>query len=195
LAYSKDDASVNGQALGLTNRTAIIDTGTSKICQYLNLLIQALLIIPPDDAVTIHSAIPSSITDGQGDFAFPCSTSVQLAVSFGGKSFNISPKDYVGQPLDGGNNLCQSNIVGQQVGGPNQWLLGDVYLKNVYTVFDYDNNQVGFGAKTSNGSSSGDTGNQQQFMASSDARRSSGSATMTLIYGIGSVFLSMILFF
>jgi cathepsin D len=99
------------------------------------LLIQALIFVNPDDAVTIHSAIPGSVTDGQGDFAFPCSTSVQLAVIFAGKSFTISPKDYVGQPLNGGNNLCQSNIVGQQVGVSNQWLLGDVFLKNVFPCF------------------------------------------------------------
>src|SRR5271169_263776 len=94
------------------------------------------MIITPDDASTIHNAIPGSVTDGQGDFAFPCSTSAQLAVSFAGKSFNVSPKDYVGQPLNGGNNLCQSNIVGQQVSASsNQWLLGDVFLKNVFSCF------------------------------------------------------------
>jgi cathepsin D len=89
------------------------------------------MIIPPDDASTIHNAIAGSITDGQGDFAFPCSTSADIAIKFAGHAFSISPKDYVGPPLNGSNNLCQSNIVGQQVGGPDQWLLGDVYLKNV----------------------------------------------------------------
>ena len=96
------------------------------------LLISALIIIPPDDASTIHAAIPGFITDGQGDFAFPCSTSNNIAIRFAGHDFSISPKDYVGPPLNGSNNLCQSNIVGQQVGDANQWLLGDVYLKNVF---------------------------------------------------------------
>jgi len=93
----------------------------------------ALLIIPPNDALTIHNAIPGSITDGQGNFAFPCTTNADFAVSFAGTSFSISPKDYVGAQLSGSNSLCQSNIVGQQVGGPNQWLMGDVFLKNVHS--------------------------------------------------------------
>lgn len=89
------------------------------------------MIIPPNDAATVHDAIPGSVTDGQGNFAIPCSTTINLAVGFSGKTFNISPKDYVGQQLTRENNLCQSNIVGQQVGGPDQWLMGDVFLKNV----------------------------------------------------------------
>ena len=89
------------------------------------------MIIPPEDATTIHDAIPGSVTDGQGNFAFPCTTNANLAVSFAGKSFSISPKDYVGVQLTGSTSLCQSNIVGQQVGGPTQWLMGDVFLKNV----------------------------------------------------------------
>jgi Eukaryotic aspartyl protease len=96
----------------------------------------------------LHNRIPDTITDGQGNFAFPCNTTTALDLVFGGTSFTISPKDYVGAALTGTNgDLCTSNIVGQQIGSETQWLVGDVYLKNVYTVFDYDNNQVGFGAK------------------------------------------------
>jgi hypothetical protein len=91
------------------------------------------LIIPPNDATTLHDAIPNSVSDGQGNFAMPCSTTSDLAIVFGGKSFSISPKDYVGGPLQGSgaNALCQSNIVGQSVGNATQWLSGDVFLKNV----------------------------------------------------------------
>jgi Eukaryotic aspartyl protease len=90
----------------------------------------ALMIMPPDDATTLHNAIPNSVTDGEGNFAVPCSTNSDLAVVFGGTSFSISPKDYVGAPL-GTDALCQSNIVGQTVGNATQWLSGDVFLKNV----------------------------------------------------------------
>jgi cathepsin D len=33
--------------------------------------------------------------------------------------------------------------------GTDIWLVGDVFLKNVYTVFDYDNAQIGFGSLAS----------------------------------------------
>ena len=89
------------------------------------------MLLPPNDAAALHEAIPGSVTDGQGNFAFPCSTNVDIAVIYNGNSFSISPKDYVGGPISGSGNICQSNIVGQQVGGETQWLLGDVFLKNV----------------------------------------------------------------
>jgi cathepsin D len=97
------------------------------------------MLLPPDDALTLHNAIPGSVTDGQGDFGFPCSTDAEIAVIFNGQSFSISPKDYVGPPLNGTGTegLCQSNIVGEQVGSADQWLLGDVYLKNVGPSFPY----------------------------------------------------------
>lgn len=90
--------------------------------------------IPPNDADTIHSAIPGSVTDGQGNFAFPCGTDATLAITFAGRSFTISPKDYVGAAVTGEDNLCQSNIVGQTIGSTTTWLLGDVFLKNVLTL-------------------------------------------------------------
>jgi cathepsin D len=91
------------------------------------------MIIPPADANVLHDAIPGSVTDGQGNYAFPCQTQAEVALVFGGKSFVISPKDYVGAPLTSPSGLCQSNIVGQQIGTPDQWLNGDVFLKNVLT--------------------------------------------------------------
>jgi hypothetical protein len=35
--------------------------------------------------------------------------------------------------------------VAKQTFGPSQWLLGETFLKNVYTLFDYDGARVGFG--------------------------------------------------
>jgi cathepsin D len=111
------------------------------------MLISAIIMTPPNDATILHQEIPGSKTDGEGNFFLPCNTDTEVSVILGGISFQISPKDYVGSQLS--TNLCQSNIVGQLVGNPTQWLLGDVFLKNVYTVFDYDHNQVQFGAVAS----------------------------------------------
>jgi len=91
----------------------------------------ALVLMPPDDAAVLHDAIPNSITDGQGNFAIPCNTNASIQVQFNGQKFSISPKDYVGVPIKSSGNMCVSNLIGQQVGSPNQWLMGDVFLKNV----------------------------------------------------------------
>jgi cathepsin D len=160
------------------------------------------MIVPPNDADTLHNAIPGSVTDGQGNYAFPCSTDADIALVFGGQPFSISPKDYVGGPLNGTSNLCQSNIVGQQIGGPNQWLNGDVFLKNVYSVFDFDNNQIGFGSKTTNSTGSQPVVTGQTLVATSQATSTATSAggriigpsaQRTLFWGLGSVMLVMVL--
>jgi len=128
------DMAVNGKSLGLSSATtAIIDTGTT------------LMIVPPADATAILTALsPGAATNNQGSFTLPCDTTTPLTVTFGGQKLDISSKDYVGQQVAPGSKNCMSNIIGQQIGGANQMLLGDVFLKNVYSVFDLDKNAVGF---------------------------------------------------
>lgn len=42
---------------------------------------------------------------------------------------------------------CVGALAGQDLGlGTNVWLLGDSFMKNVYTVFSFDQNAVGFAA-------------------------------------------------
>jgi len=127
-----DDAGVDGKVLGVKGRSAIIDTGTSFV------------LMPSDDAVALHKLISGSTQSGE-TFTVPCSATEIVQLSFGGVNFNISTADYVGRRLGGG--ACASNIIGRQTFGTTQWLVGDVYLKNVYTVFDFDGSRVGFGVK------------------------------------------------
>jgi hypothetical protein len=140
----------------------------------------------------------------KGIFALPCNTTVDISLVFGGTPFTISPKDYVGAQLTGTlSNLCTSNIVGQQIGNADQWLVGDVFLKNVYlsqrsahdrfiTVFDFDNNQIGFGSKPTVGTGSS-TRNKISFMAASEAGpKKFGGMNVVLGYG-AIVVISLIL--
>lgn len=133
------DAGVNGKALGITGRSAIIDTGTSFI------------LMPSQDALKIHSQIPGFKQDGE-TFSVPCDTTAVVQFSFGKQSYNITTADWRGLRLQSG--LCRSNIVGRQTFKDTQWLVGDVFLKNVYSVFDFDQKRVGFGVKSADGSSS-----------------------------------------
>lgn len=126
-----DDATVNGMPCNFTDRSAIIDTGTSYA------------ILPPNDAETLHSLIPGASKFGS-DFVLPCDSDAELRVTFSGVSYAISPKDYVGSKSG---SKCTSTIVGQETFGEKVWLLGDTFLKNVYAVFDYDNNKIGFAGR------------------------------------------------
>lgn len=110
--------SVNGRSI-LTSRTAILDTGTT------------LIIAPPDDADAFHAAIPGAISDGQGGFTIPCNTKAKVSFTIGGKRFGILPMDLTVQPVDPNDleGTCISGVSSGEIGGVNQWLVGDVFLK------------------------------------------------------------------
>lgn len=124
--------SVGGQDLGLTGRTGILDTGTT------------LIVAPTQDAEAVHAKIPGSQSDGQGGFTIPCTTNAVVSMTFGGKAFDINPVDLLFTPVDP-NNLqgdCISGISAGQIGGPQQWLVGDVFLKNAYYSTNVNKNQI-----------------------------------------------------
>ncbi|KAF8591109.1 aspartic peptidase A1 [Ramaria rubella] len=124
--------SVNGQDTGLQGRTAILDTGTT------------LVIAPPQDALAVHQLIPGAASDGQGGFIVPCTTNASVALTFGGQSFAIDSRDLATLPLNPqdptGN--CTSGISSGAVGGGDEWLVGDVFLKNAYFSTDVTNNEI-----------------------------------------------------
>ncbi|XP_014558721.1 hypothetical protein COCVIDRAFT_93807 [Bipolaris victoriae FI3] len=132
-------ASVDGKdalssAPGNAGRLAIMDTGTSFI------------LIPESDAQAIHSAVKDHTQNGE-TFFVPCDTKAQLAFSFNNVAYNISTADWIGEKVEGQGGLCRSNIIGRQTFKANQWLVGDVFLKNVYSVFDFEKERVGLGVK------------------------------------------------
>ncbi len=153
-----DDAGVDGNALSLTGRTAIIDSGTSFV------------LMPPSDAQQMHSLIPGAAQNGE-QFTVPCSSRQSMQITFSGVTFDISYKDYVGRETGDGQ-ACFSNVVGRQTFGDTQWLVGDVFLKNVYAVFDLDQNRVGFGTKADS-----PTSTDEESSASSDSPAESSSST------------------
>jgi hypothetical protein len=130
-----DDAGVDDTWLKVNGRTAIIDTGTSFI------------LMPPADAQKLHKLIPESTQNGE-QFNVPCASSAKVQITFSSVTYEISPRDYVGKSVSGDGKACSSNIIGRQAFGDKQWLVGDVFLKNVYAVFDLDRNRVGFGRKS-----------------------------------------------
>lgn len=127
-----DAVSVNGTDLGLTGRTAILDTGTT------------LLLVPQADAQVIHQAIPGAVDRGNGTFTLPCTSTASLALTFGGQSFAIDTRDLTFAPVDRNNGTgdCISGISGTRLDGPTQWLAGDVFLKNAYFSTNVGKNTI-----------------------------------------------------
>jgi len=117
-----------------TNALAAIDTGTT-------------LIGGPADAVAqIYASIPGSQAgtgDMEGYYTYPCSTAVQVTMAFGGQSWPISSADFEAQDLDG--NTCMGAFFSLETGSNTPaWIVGDTFLKNVYSVFRFSPPSVGF---------------------------------------------------
>jgi len=129
--------------LSIPQPLSAIDTGTT------------LIGAPHDDVVALYNSIPGSVDLGVNDpgfFAFPCSVDVTVSMSFGGKSWPINPVDFnAGEISNGRNPLCLGAIFDLSLGTNNAvpadvptWIIGDTFLKNVYTVFRSSPPSVGF---------------------------------------------------
>lgn len=130
-----DSTRLSGTELTFNStRNAVVDTGTT------------LIVMPPDDALSLHSYISGAQTDGS-NYAVPCSTNMTLQLGFGGAVWTIDTSDMVGSPVSDGSDMCASNVQGIDFAGGSTWLVGDVFLKNVYSVFDMDQRRVGFANK------------------------------------------------
>ena len=83
-------------------------------------------------------------------FFSACETTVTISFSFGGKSWPISAQDMNLGRISTGSDICAGAIfdlgadpnINSTGGLP--WILGDTFLKNVYSVFRYDPPSIGF---------------------------------------------------
>ncbi|KAH9809900.1 aspartic peptidase A1 [Melampsora americana] len=121
---------------------AFLDTGESVI------------LAPSQVAKSLYSSIPgmkSIDIGGEETFYVPCSTKVTFAMSFGGQTYGIQEDDFVLQSSrdDDDNNLCLGAVSG--TGLFQSWVVGDIFLRNVYTVFNSSEPaSVGFGRPVEN---------------------------------------------
>ncbi|KIM57203.1 hypothetical protein SCLCIDRAFT_1219652 [Scleroderma citrinum Foug A] len=134
-------ASVNvqGKSIPLGNSAyAAIDTGTSNIAA------------PASAIQTIYSQIPGSkpaTGTWAGYYQYPCSTTVNVTFSFGQSTWTMSPADFSFYQLPGSQCIGAffESTSGGNINGVS-WIIGDAFLKNVYTVFRYNPAAVGFAA-------------------------------------------------
>ncbi|KAI1799297.1 acid protease [Daldinia bambusicola] len=169
-AIPLDDVLFGGKSAGVKGRLAYIDTGTTFVFG------------PPDDVAALYKLIPGSKTIDNGEtYTVPCDTDGEVAFSFSGKTYTASSKDFITAPNSA--NICYGSVYGMEfVAGA--WLLGDMFLKNVYSVFDMDRRQIGFAARaTSSSGSSSSASPSGTSTASPSGSGTSGSATATATSG------------
>ncbi|KAH8919648.1 Asp-domain-containing protein [Atractiella rhizophila] len=121
-----------GQEMELESTGAAIDTGTS------------LIGMPTDLAEILNNEIGAK-KSWNGQYTVDCSvvpTLPQLGFRFGGKDYHIEATDYI---LNTGG-TCISAFFGMDIPPPTGplWIVGDVFLRKWYTVYDLGRNAVGF---------------------------------------------------
>jgi len=129
---------VNGQSMSLGGTAqssySAIDTGTT-------------LIGGPSSVVQeIFAAIPGSKPASgnyEGYYTYPCGSTVNVSLSFGGgTSWQINPADFMLVQITA--DECLGAFFALDATGGPSWIIGDTFLKNVYSVFQFNPPSVGF---------------------------------------------------
>ncbi|KAI6013047.1 Asp-domain-containing protein [Pisolithus marmoratus] len=116
----------------LDNAGAVIDTGTS-------------LIATPVDSAEQFSAIIGATSSWTGQYVVDCSnvpSLPDLVFYLDGKPYPLNSSDYIIE-VQG---ICVSSLQGLTTSLPDDafWVLGDVFLRRYYTVFDFGRDVAGF---------------------------------------------------
>ncbi|SGY25591.1 BQ5605_C018g08644 [Microbotryum silenes-dioicae] len=120
------------ETVELESTGAAIDTGTS------------LIALPSDVAEIINKEIGAT-KSWSGQYTVDCATIPNLpsmSLKFGGKTYELSAEDYILQV----SGTCISSFTGLDLPAPLGpiWIIGDVFLRRYYTVYDLGKNAVGF---------------------------------------------------
>lgn len=113
---------------------AIVDTGTTVV------------VAPPSEAEAFWAKVPNSEPYSSGYYTFPCDSTPDVSFSFGGQKWEMDADTLNLGSTAAGSDRCVGSVVGMDV-GVSAWIMGDSFLKNVYTTFDLEQNAVGFAEK------------------------------------------------
>ncbi|MEE6511470.1 hypothetical protein FKM82_018023 [Ascaphus truei] len=126
--------SINGQATGWCSQgcQAIVDTGTTQLNipePYMGQLLPYLGIQQTNGAYPVNCNNLQNMPT--------------LSFTINGVSFPLPPSAYIVQE----NGYCSANFLSISLPAQNGqplWILGDVFLREYYSVFDFGNSRVGF---------------------------------------------------
>ncbi|EMD36871.1 hypothetical protein CERSUDRAFT_114789 [Gelatoporia subvermispora B] len=106
--------------------SALLDTGT------------ALALAPPSYVHAIYSGLPGAQYDnGQQRWFVPCDSKVNVTMVWGQNEYPVHPIDSViVWTVENGQPICAGAITSSYESGVD-FLLGDTFLRNVLTVFDF----------------------------------------------------------
>lgn len=110
--------------------SVILDSGTS-------------LIVGPQRMVDKLAQDLGAYAQVAGVYLIDCDAPMpDIDFVINGKAFGLSSSEYVMSQSVWGYNVCFLKIMGIDMPGTSAWILGDVFLRKYYTVFDYDKKQI-----------------------------------------------------
>ena len=126
---SIDGIKVGNTAIAITGIRGIVDSGTS------------LLVGDTKLVAEINKLIGSVSQTCANINSLPTVT-----VTLNGKAYALTPADYVLEISSGGQNECINGFQGDAFPAQlaNTLILGDLFIRKFYTLFDFGNKQVGF---------------------------------------------------
>jgi len=124
--------SMNGSSVSVVKK-GVVDTGTS------------ILAGPMAEVKAIAQWLGATpLPQNPNEYLIDCSVIGNLPIltfTFaGGKDFSLTGPEYVDQ-VEG---MCLFGITGIDIPNNPLWILGDVFLRKYYSIFDYANQRVGF---------------------------------------------------
>jgi hypothetical protein len=125
------DLTVDGESfVGTGEEKAIVDSGTS------------ILTGPSNEVAKIAAKLGAKEIIA-GEYMMKCDYDApDMVFNIAGKDYTLSPEDYLIPDGD----LCLLGLMALDIGEPTGplWILGDVFMRKYYTVFDVANERVGF---------------------------------------------------
>merc|ERR1719335_2138312 len=127
-----DGVKFGDTAVDTGSKKAIIDSGTS-------------LLAGPKDAVSKLATAAGATSLMGKEYIVDCgkvSSLPDLSITLGGKPFTLTANDYVTN-MQG---QCLFAFIGLDIPAPAGplWIMGDVFMRKYYSVFDYGNKQMQF---------------------------------------------------
>ena len=122
-----DGLTINGKAVSDVT-AAIVDSGTS-------------LLAGPTAAVKALAETLGAKPLIHGEYTIDCATIPTLpdiVVTIAGKAYPIPAEFYI---INSGS-ICLMGVVGLDTPSP-LWILGDVFMRDYYTIFDYEQKRIG----------------------------------------------------
>lgn len=87
--------------------------------------------------------IPGSRMVSMDEYSYPCDTDLNLSITVGGRDFRINKQTFDIRRVPG--DQCVGGITSRYGLAPGDpWILGEVFLQNVYTAFNGETKEIGF---------------------------------------------------